>query len=224
MVWRNEIKHIIGPGDRAAVCANLDAVARRDPHVGPDGTYFVRSLYFDNFCDTALRDKLDGVNEREKFRIRCYNHDPALIRLEKKLRRNGRCCKLSAALSAEEAQKIVDGDWGWMPGSGRATVIELYAKLHSQCLRPRTLVDYTRIPFVYDPGNVRVTVDYNIRTGLRATDFLNPGCVTVPAGEPLILLEVKWDEFLPECIRRAVQLKNRRETAFSKYRACRIYG
>ena len=101
---------------------------------------------------------------------------------------------------------------------------ELYSKISSQGLRPRTIVDYTREPFVYAPGNVRVTLDYDIRTGLGCTDFLNPGCVTIPAGEPVTILEVKWDEFLPSVIRDAVQLEGRRAGAFSKYAACRIYG
>ena len=94
----------------------------------------------------------------------------------------------------------------------------------SQGLRPKTIVDYTREPFVFAPGNVRLTLDYNIRTGLNCTDFLNPDCVTVPAGDAPIILEVKWDEYLPDIIRDAVQLPSCRAGAFSKYAACRIYG
>lgn len=224
MVYRNELKHVIDAGDKAAICASLRAIARPDEHAGADGRYKIRSLYFDNVYDKALREKIDGVNEREKFRIRYYNGDLSVIHLEKKTKRNGLGYKLSERLTAGEAQRIVDGEVDWMPGSGRALVVELYSKMKSQGLRPRTIVDYTRTPFVYAPGNVRVTIDEDIRTGLNCIDFLNPECVTIPAGERLILLEVKWDEYLPTVIRRAVQLKNRRETAFSKYQACRIYG
>lgn len=223
MQYRNEVKHLISFSDKAAICANMKAVAALDEHVGPDGAYRIRSLYFDSPTDRALREKLDGVNEREKFRIRYYNGDTGLIHLEKKGKRSGYCYKLSERITAQEAQKIVDGDTLWMLHSGCALLVELYSKMHSQLLRPKTIVDYTRIPFVYAPGNVRVTIDDHIRTGLRCTDFLNPHCVTIPAGEPAIILEVKWDEYLPENIRRAVQLKSRRATAFSKYQACRIY-
>lgn len=224
MQYRNEIKHFITAADRVAICANLRAVAKSDPHVGPQGTYQIRSLYFDNLADKALREKLDGVNEREKFRIRYYNGDTSFIQLEKKVKRGGAGYKLSANLTAEEAQRIVNGEITWMATSGRPLIVELYSRMKSEGLRPRTIVDYERIPFVYGPGNVRVTIDYNIRTGLNQTDFLNPHCVTIPAGDSVILLEVKWDEFLPSIIRRAVQVKGRRETAFSKYQVCRIYG
>ena len=96
--------------------------------------------------------------------------------------------------------------------------------MRNRCLKPKTIVDYTREPFVYAPGNVRVTLDYNIRTGLNCTDFLNAECVTIPAGDAPIILEVKWDEFLPSVIRDVVQLENRRSGAYSKYAACRIYS
>lgn len=224
MVYRNEIKHEISAADKAAICASMRAVARPDPHAGPDGRYLIRSLYFDTPADKALREKLDGVSEREKFRIRFYNGDPSVMHLEKKVKRGGLGCKVSAPITAEEAQRIVDGDTNWMAVSGRGLIVELYAKMKSEGLRPKTIVDYTRTPFVYGPGNVRVTIDENIRTGLGCTDFLNPRCVTVPAGEPVILLEVKWDDYLPAVIRRAVAVKSRRGAAFSKYQTCRIYG
>ena len=224
MVYRNEIKHEISAADKAAICASMRAVARPDPHAGPDGRYLIRSLYFDTPADKALREKLDGVSEREKFRIRFYNGDPSVMHLDKKVKRGGLGYKVSAPITAEEAQRIVDGDTNWMAVSGRGLLVELYAKMKSEGLRPKTIVDYTRTPFVYGPGNVRVTIDENIRTGLGCTDFLNPSCVTVPAGEPVILLEVKWDDYLPAVIRRAVAVKSRRGAAFSKYQTCRIYG
>lgn len=223
LVYRHEWKHEISWADLLCIRQRLRAVCEPDPHT-IDGKYLIRSLYFDTPGDKALREKIDGVNLREKFRIRYYNGDPSVIHLEKKARRNGLGTKFSASLSANEAQKIVDGELDWMMDSGRPLVQELYCKMRYQGLRPRTIVDYTREPFIYRPGNVRVTFDYNIRTGLSCTDFLNPDCVTVPAGDAPILLEVKWDAFLPSVIRDAVQTGNLRASAFSKYAQCRIYG
>ncbi len=223
MHYRHEWKHVISRSDLLTIRQRLLAVAEPDPHAA-GGKYFIRSLYFDNARDKALREKIDGVNMREKFRIRYYNLDPSVIHLEKKSRRNGLGTKYSADLTAEEAQRIVGGDTAWMLDSGRPLVQELYCKMAGQGLRPRTIVDYTREPFVFRPGNVRVTFDYDIRTGLRCTDFLNPDCVTVPAGDAPVILEVKWDAFLPDIIRDAVWVPGRRATAFSKYAQSRIYG
>lgn len=108
--------------------------------------------------------------------------------------------------------------------SGVPLIQELYSKMKSQGLKPKTIVDYTREAFVFAPGNVRVTLDYNIRTGIYGVDYLNHHCVTVPVGNQSIILEVKWDEYLPDIIRDAVTLPGCRAGAFSKYAACRIYG
>lgn len=220
MQYRNELKHLITPGDRAAICAVMRTVAQLDPHAQSKGFYTIRSLYFDSLSDKALREKLDGVSEREKFRIRYYDGNTDVIHLEKKVKKADLGYKLSCPLTADEAQRILGGDTLWMAADKRPLVVELYAKMKFQGLRPRTIVDYERIPFVYAPGNVRVTVDYNIRTGLNRTDFLNPACPTVPAGAGNeIILEVKWDDYLPTVIRHAMQLKGRRQTAFSKFAA-----
>ena len=222
-LYRHEWKHELSYQDYLILRQRLRAVMESDPHaVG--GKYMIRSLYFDNLEDKALREKIDGVNMREKFRIRFYNGDPSVIHLEKKSKCGGLGTKYSANLNAEEAQKIVDGDLDWMLDSGRPLVQELYCKMRYQGLQPKTIVDYTREPFIFRPGNVRVTLDYDIRTGLDCTDFLNPKAVTVPAGDAPILLEVKWDEYLPDIIRDAVSVPDRRVGAFSKYAQCRIYG
>lgn len=222
MDFRHEWKHEISYIDMLSVRQRLRAVARLDAHA-VDGRYQIRSLYFDTPSDKALREKLSGVSRREKFRIRYYNGDTSLIHLEKKSKAGGLGNKQSAVLSAPEANAILQGDLDWMMDSGRPLVLELYSKIMTQLLRPKTIVDYTREPYVYPPGNVRITLDYHIRTGLCCTDFLNP-CVTIPAGGAPIILEVKWDEFLPSIIRDAIQLEGRRACAFSKYAQCRIYG
>ena len=209
--------------DMLVIRQRMTAIAAIDPHaVG--GSYQIRSLYFDTLNDKALREKIDGVNGREKFRIRYYNMDPSFIQLEKKSRISGLGTKYSATLTKEEAQKIVDHEINWMIDDDRPLVLELYSQMRGLGLQPRTIVDYTREPFVFAAGNVRVTLDHDIRTGLRCTDFLDPDCVTVPAGDAPIILEVKWDDYLPDIIRDAVQLTDRRVGAFSKYAQCRVYG
>lgn len=223
MKYRHEWKFEINYADYLVLRTRLKAVMKPDSHA-QNNKYEIRSLYFDTNKDTALREKVDGVNRREKFRIRYYNGDTSFIRLEKKSKLNGLCAKESCSLSKEEAQRIVDGDFGWLKDCGRPLGQELYFKMMTTGFRPKTIVDYTREPFVFSAGNVRVTIDYNIRTGQLRTDFLNPDTITLPAGDSTMLLEVKWDEYLPEIIKDAVTIPGRRAAAFSKYERCRIYG
>lgn len=222
MDFRHEWKHEITAADLLVLRSRLRAVMQPDAH-GIDGRYTVRSLYFDDGDDTALREKLDGVSQREKFRIRFYDGDTGVIHLEKKSKLGGLGSKQSERLSPGEARDIAEGRTEWMVGCGRALVEELEGKMRTRGLRPRTVVDYTREAFTFAPGNVRVTLDYGIRTGIHCTDFLNPACITVPASEAIIL-EVKWDAYLPDIIRDIIQLEGRHTAPFSKYAACRIYG
>ena len=218
--FRHEYKHSITSADMVTLRMRLSAVMQHDSFtVG--GKYFIRSLYFDNIFDKALLEKLNGVNQREKFRIRYYNGDTSFIRLEKKAKFGGLSSKLSAPLTYEQADLLARG----IPvrDSKNELINELAFKMDTQLLKPKTIVDYTREAFVYPAGNVRVTLDYNIRTGMDSTELLDPNCVTVPTGEDIIL-EVKWDEYLPSAIEQAVQLGSRQTSSFSKYAACRIYG
>lgn len=223
MKYRHEWKHEINYADLLTLRMRLSAVMQTDSHA-INNKYEIRSLYFDTPSDKALREKIDGVNFREKFRIRFYNGDTSFISLEKKSKINGLCAKVSCPLTKDEAQKIVDGNILWMRDCDLPLCRELYSKMITEQLAPKTIVDYTREPFIFPAGNVRVTIDYNIRTGDFRTDFLSTDTLTLPAGNSPYILEVKWDEYLPDIIKDAVSIPSRHASAFSKYAQCRIYG
>ena len=223
MDFRHEWKIEISAADLLALRSRLRILMEPDAHA-VDGRYQIRSLYFDSPTDRALREKLDGVDRREKFRIRYYNGDTGLLKLEKKSKRGGLCGKEAVPITAGLAQQIAGGTVPPIRQDAPPLLQEFCYKMKTEGLRPRVVVDYTREPFIYRPGDVRVTFDYGLRTGLRCTDLLDPALVTVPAGDAPILMEVKWGAFLPDVIRDAVQLTGRRAAAFSKYAQCRIYG
>ena len=220
---RHEWKHEISAADRIVLCRRLETVMRRDAHAG-GGTYAIRSLYFDTPRDKALREKLDGVDRREKFRLRLYNGDTDFIRLECKRKRGDLSVKDTAPVTAEEVRRLLAGERDWMADPKRPLVQELGCKMRLQGLAPKVVVTYRREPFVYAPGNVRVTLDDKIRTCGDCAAFLAPAPLTLPVRDGPILLEVKWDAFLPDIIRRAVALPGRRAGAYSKYAAARAYG
>lgn len=194
-----------------------------DSHASAKGWYQIRSLYFDNASDLALWEKMSGISEREKFRIRFYDFDTSYIRLEKKVKRAELGYKISSPLSLEQTKKILSGNVEWMKDSKDALLVELYGKMKFSGLRPKTIVDYVREPFVYEAGNVRVTLDYHIKTGLYETDLLSKEIPTIEACPGTYILEVKYDHFLPDVIRDIIQLGNRRAGAFSKYAICRRF-
>lgn len=218
---RHEAKHHISFSDRAEIIARLGMLMNPDPHYGNEN-YFIRSLYFDNIYDKALQERMNGKEIREKFRIRFYNQDTEYIVLEKKCKFNHLCGKSSVRVTKQQVERLLDGDISWLMETDSALCKELYAKMQCQLLRPRVIVDYTRRAFVYPEGNVRVTLDSDVRTGLDSIRLFDD-IVTIPADmtNPIIL-EVKYDEYLPSIIRDAVQLENRRTTSFSKYAACRL--
>ena len=220
---RHELKHEINYADYLDLKMRLSAVLKSDIH-GQGGKYEIRSLYFDNLYDKALREKLDGVNIREKFRIRMYDGDTSFINLEKKSKFSGLGEKASDNITEDEVRRLLSGDYSWMTDEKRPVVNELYAKMKTQGLRPKTIVDYTREAYIFSAGNVRITLDSNIRTMIGCTDMLDYERQTVPVCPGVIILEVKWDDFLPEIIRNVVMTDSRRAAAFSKYAACRIYG
>lgn len=221
--FRHELKHRLSYSDYLTLRTRLRAVMSTDSHADESGEYRIRSLYFDNYNDKALKQKIDGVNEREKFRIRYYNFNAGHISLEKKYKACGLSEKTSAPITKEETERIISGDTEWMRNDGRKLVRELYIKMEFELLRPKVIVDYIREPYIFTPGNVRVTLDRDIRTAIKCLDFFESELPTVKTDET-ILLEVKYDSFLPELIFNIVQLKGRREEAFSKYAASRMYG
>lgn len=223
MDFRHEWKIELNAADLLARRSRLRVLMEPDVHA-VNGRYHIRSLYFDTPEDRALREKIDGVNRREKFRIRYYNGDTGFLSLEKKSKLNGLCNKQTVRITTEQAQAIAEGNIPQIGQDAPPLLQEFRYKMKTEGLRPKVVVDYIREPFVYGPGNVRVTFDYEIRTGLRCSDFLDPGLVTIPAGDAPVLMEVKWDSFLPDIIRDAVQMTGRRASAFSKYAQSRIYG
>lgn len=221
---RHELKHAINYSDYLAMCARLRQVMRRDTFSGVDGEYRIRSLYFDNYRDKALTEKVIGVTRREKFRIRFYNGDDTFLRLEKKAKRRELSVKRSAPLTKEETRRLLLCGGEGVEPAGREVLSELLVKMKTEQLRPKTVVDYRREAYVLPAGNVRVTFDKEVRTGLFDTSFLEERLPLVPVTPPgVMILEVKYDEFLPEIVRDIVQVGERRCAAISKYLLCRNF-
>lgn len=225
--YRHEIKYVIDRVQMTLLDRRLSAVMQSDRHAREDGTYDIRSLYFDNAQDKALKEKALGLPRREKFRLRYYNLDPSYIRLEKKSKINRLTDKQSCIITKEECERILTGDDAFLGSSESELMRELYAKMRLYGLQPKSVVDYTRKTFVCPLADTRITLDYHIRSGIRAIDFLNTDLATVPCdsveSEPICILEVKYNEFLPGHIAALLQMPDCRTSPFSKYEISRRF-
>jgi hypothetical protein len=201
----------------------LKAILAADKHADAHGEYRVRSLYFDDPFDTALKDKTAGVERREKYRLRCYNGNFTVIRLEKKIKRGGMCVKLGANLSREETARLLNGQLDFMLQRGDDLLTEFYSKMRGRLLQPKTIVEYIREAYTHAAGNTRVTLDREVRTGLCSTDFFREGPLYCPTDSEYVVLEIKYDAFLPEVAAKAIRFGNVQSTACSKYAVSRRY-
>lgn len=221
--YRHEYKYVIDARQRAILQVRARAITKVDPHAGPDGTYVVRSVYFDDMNDHSLMDNLSGADPRSKYRLRYYNHDTSRIALEKKRKYRNGCLKEASPLTEAECRALLAGSFpNIRPGDPPLKKRLLY---EMQCLGllPRVIVTYVREPFVFPAGNVRITFDSSITSSNDTAAFLT-GCY---AQYPVLtggrtVLEVKWDEIMPRHIKDALYTDSLQWTQFSKYALCRM--
>ena len=224
--YRHELKYCIHYGQYLALRQRLRTVMQIDPHADTDGRYSIHSIYFDNYKDKALREKTNGILKREKFRIRYYNDDFSYITLEKKQKYDQLCKKDTAVLTELECEKILSGDTAWMLEREEPLIREFYIKQKQELLKPRVLVSYIREPYLYAAGNVRVTFDFDVRTSLFHSLSFKEGITDISAADSpgTIVLEIKYDAYLPEVISCLLQMEGIRQQAFSKYATSRKFG
>ncbi|MCZ8522070.1 MULTISPECIES: polyphosphate polymerase domain-containing protein [Paenibacillus] len=222
--FRHELKFMINRHQHYLISHKLKHLMKRDEHAGATGEYHIRSLYFDDMHNTALHEKLGGLRDRYKYRIRIYNIQDHIIHFEKKIKRSDYIAKVKASLTREMYESIVGGDYEVLNVPGKPFLTELYNEMTYKMLRPKVIVDYIREPYVCPNGNVRITFDKELRTGLHSTDIFNKHLDPVRAiDEDLMILEVKFDEYIPEYIRAALQLDGLQRQSASKYVICRKF-
>lgn len=195
--YRHEYKYIISKTSAELLKLRLKCMMARDPHAGETGQYTIRSLYFDDLRFTAFDEKMAGLRDREKFRLRCYNYNTDLIRLEKKEKHGDLTRKTGQALTLQQVRALTACQWGDLTVSEGALLDALRRGI-SRGLRPAVLVDYDRTPFVCNAGQTRITLDENIRTKPYDADLWAKPTAMVPVLEPdQVVLEVKFNDFLP---------------------------
>ena len=216
--YRHELKYYINYIDYLSVRQSLRHLLESDSNADKNGDYIIRSLYFDDLGDSALRKKIAGVDNRDKYRIRIYNFSNDVIKLEKKIKNNGYIRKDTITLSEDEYDAI-------MAGETESLAHEMYLQMKQNMLRPRVIVDYTREAYVMDYQRVRITFDKDLKSTSINGSIFDPDLPTIPMlDRGMVVLEVKFGQYLPDFIRGVLwTLEAPRRSAISKYTICRKY-
>ena len=223
--YRHELKYICTAAQLALIQGRIQSLIPLDSHVGENGMYNIRSLYFDDYYHRCYYENENGTDPREKFRIRIYNGSSEKISLELKKKERGKTLKLSCPLTEEQCRTLMRGEV--LPDSKdyHPVLQKLLLLMRTTLMKPKVIVDYDRVPYVYHLGNVRITLDENISSSDRIETFLDKEIYKrpiMPAGWHV--LEVKFDEYLPDYIKTTLQLDSLRQTAFSKFYLCRKFN
>ena len=223
--YRHEYKYVEPELRLKAAELRLNAFMKKDPHAGDKGWYSIRSLYFDDYFDSFLTENIDGVDEREKWRIRIYDMSPDFISLERKSRKSDLISKDSCAISSDAFGQIMNGNISVSDGNDPLLNVFIVA-LKTKALHPAVIVEYERTPFAANEGNTRITFDRNIRSSLELDALLADRAL---ASRPVLetgqnLLEVKYDAFLPDHIGHAVETGHMHRETFSKYYLTRKFN
>lgn len=224
LTYRKEIKYRLTQEQFLKLKSLLDAYLEYDPYSGPDG-YRVRSLYFDSLGDRDLYDKLDGVFEHKKVRIRTYDPAGDTFKLEYKCRWAQDGVKRSLMLDREQVERLIQRDYGvFRDFEPDRLARELYDRMVHGSYIPRVVIEYHRTAWVYPASNIRVTWDQGIEASYFAEQFFEE----VPAYIPIIpgnygVLEIKYDHFFPSVLKDALNVLDQLPVSNSKYALGRTY-
>ncbi len=224
MPLRHELKYLITPAELAVLRGILTPLLAPDPNGDENNEYVIRSLYFDTFDDQALEEKIAGVGMRKKYRIRIYNFSDRVIKLECKHKLGDLISKQSVSIPRDLADQLIAGDPEGLQRMKHPLLHDMYREMKTRLLRPAVIVDYVREAFIHEAEEVRITFDKRLRTGLFSYDMFDAKLPTYPVFDnPVEILEVKYDEFLPSYIQAVLSGVTAQRSAVSKYVWCRRY-
>jgi len=223
---RHELKYFISTSQYQVLSRVLSQVLHPDPHSDENNEYHIRSLYFDTVFNDALYEKISGVANRDKYRIRIYNYSDRRINFECKSKVGDLISKRSALITRDLCEQLMIGDPSGLENTPYGLLRDVFREMRLRLLKPVVIVDYVREAYLHPVENVRITFDKQLHSGLYSHDLFNPHLPTVPPiGSDQVILEVKFDRVLPtyisDVLSQSVGWACR--SAISKYTLCRRF-
>ena len=200
-IYRHELKYVCTDMQSNIIRNRLECMVKPDANAGADGSYMIKSIYFDDFARRCYYENENGVDPRYKYRIRIYNNSRKRISLERKTKKNGMTGKESCAIS-EDLFHLMISDNDCIDFIGKNSLLdEWIIEKNERQLKPTVIVEYKRIPLIYNLGNVRITFDSQIKGSGRIDSFFDDesyGILVMPAGYQV--MEVKYDDYMPDIL------------------------
>ncbi|TCJ02764.1 polyphosphate polymerase domain-containing protein [Cytobacillus praedii] len=222
---RHELKFYINVSEYEILRKKLQIVLKKDENMVNEEGYHIRSLYFDNVYDSDLFEKNYGIYKRKKFRVRIYNQSDQIIKLEKKNRYGEMINKESISISRDEYERLLMWDYDFLLDKKASAAKDFYLFMRTQHMSPKIIVDYVREAYMENIEDVRITFDKYLNAAINSIDIFEKDIVTIEAlNEPLMIMEVKFNSYLPDYIRDILQLDSHQRSAISKYVICREAG
>lgn len=217
-VKRSELKYYISKNECTALVNRLKCVLEPDKHSVPGVGYYIRSLYFDSYDDKCLYEKQSGTMYRSKFRLRIYDTDSQTVKFEIKNKWNNQIFKESAIISRDSAERIIEGEYDELLTYRNPILNKAYIEFTQYHYRPTVMIDYDRDAFMSDFFNLRITIDKDLRSSNTDFDIFSKDVHTVPViMEGVQILEIKYNECLPDYVKGVVQAISFERCAISKY-------
>ena len=220
--YRHELKFKISNSAAEILKQKLSLILGKDKNAYyEDGSYLIKSLYFDDRDSSSYYEKMDGVLYRKKYRIRMYNDVDTFIRLEKKMKHNNFTAKEQMLISKDIYSKILNGKVDEIDNP-EGLLLEFIINYKNKGLVPSVIVEYHRTAFTYPISDVRITFDSNIQSSLYNYDLFNTSYPRYIVDEPgKQVLEVKFNEILPLHIANILNDIPACREAVSKFAICR---
>ncbi len=221
-VSRYELKYPISFIDYARLSHLMRNMLLEDKNNKEHG-YPVRSVYFDSIENTDFYEKMDGLENRKKIRLRTYEYDSNIVKLELKRKFGNAQRKQSLIVTVEDAKELLRCNYEVLKNYESDVADTLYNLMTINLVKPVVMIEYNRKAFIHPMNNIRITLDSDIRSSETDFRMFEKNVALIPINyDYFALLEVKYNGFIFKWISDILRGFELNQESYSKYSSSRI--